>query len=47
MSTGASFVSAISCTIIYLYACIWEIESLGGKYRTPSLKDIRGKFVQK
>lgn len=47
ISAGASFVSAISCTIIYLYACIWEIESLGGKYRTSSLKDIRGKFVRK
>lgn len=46
ISAGASFVSAISCTIIYLYACIWEIESLGGKYRTSSLKDIRGKFVR-
>lgn len=46
ISAGASFVSVISCTIIYLYACIWEIESLGGKYRTSSLKDIRGKFVR-
>lgn len=47
MSTGAFFVSVISCTIIYLYGCIWEIESLEGKYRTSSLKDIRGKFVRK
>lgn len=46
ISAAASFVSVISCTIIYLYACIWEIELLGGKYRTSSLKDIRGKFVR-